>query len=255
MPVERTTATLLEGLETTHRRVGRLLADLPPDAWALPVPATPGWSVADVVSHLAEGDRGALAAAQGREWGEAAFAGGLDGWTAAGVASHAGEDRETRLAAWEAAGDALRWHLASTQEDGWRTRVGFVAGPVSLRTLAQLRLNDGWLHGHDLAGATGQPFGLDEVTLAWMADLAARVIPGSLSRRGRPHRRRPLAAQRRPGAARRPVRHPPLGELRAASFLGARRPGRAGRARTCGPRPCRTPGSPAGPAPAGSRWR
>ena len=211
MPVERTAATLLEGLETTHRRVGRLLADLPPDAWALPVPATPGWSVADVVSHLAEGDRGALAAAQGREWGEAAFAGGLDGWTAAGVASHAGEDRETRLAAWEAAGDALRWHLASTQEDGWRTRVGFVAGPVSLRTLAQLRLNDGWLHGHDLAGATGQPFGLDEVTLAWMADLAARVIPGSLSRRGRPH----------PGASIR-VLLPPAGEWLVGGAAGER---------------------------------
>src|SRR6266511_766971 len=50
--------TLLEGLDATHRRVGVLLAELPADAWARTVPATPAWTVADVVSHLASGDQG-----------------------------------------------------------------------------------------------------------------------------------------------------------------------------------------------------
>jgi uncharacterized protein (TIGR03083 family) len=207
---ERTTASLMEGLETSHRRVGRLLAGLSPGAWARNVPATPDWSVADVVGHLAEGDRAALATAQGRDW-EGVPAGGLHAWTAAGVAAHAGEDRETRLAAWEAAADALRWHLAALDGDGWRARVRFVAGPVSVRTLAQFRLNDAWLHGRDVAEATGQPFELDDVTLAWMADLAVRVIPGGLSRRGRPH----------PGAAIR-VRLEPAGEWLVAGAAGER---------------------------------
>ena len=64
-PIELTTAALVECLETTHGRVGRLLAGLPPAAWDANVPATPAWSVSDVVAHLADGDRAALATAQG----------------------------------------------------------------------------------------------------------------------------------------------------------------------------------------------
>jgi uncharacterized protein (TIGR03083 family) len=111
----------------------------------------------------------------------------LDDWTAAQVAAHAGEAPEVRLAGWEAAADALRWHLAALDGDGWRARVPWVVGSVSLRTLAQLRLNEAWLHGRDVAEAAGRPFEVDEATLAWLADVAARVVPGGLSRRGRPH--------------------------------------------------------------------
>jgi uncharacterized protein (TIGR03083 family) len=145
------------------------------------VPATPAWSVADVVSHLAESDREALAGARGG-W---RFAGTLDEWTAAGVAAHRGEPPGARLEAWEAAADALRWYLAALDDEGWRRRVAFVAGTVSVKTLGVLRLNDAWLHGHDVAGATGAGFEADELTLAFLADLAARTVPGGLSRRGR----------------------------------------------------------------------
>jgi uncharacterized protein (TIGR03083 family) len=161
------------------------------------VPATPAWTVGDVAAHLAESDRIALAVAQaaGRDRDGTAERPGtvlepgmtLDDWTAAGVAAHAGETPEARLEAWEAAGDALRWHLAGLEGDGWRARVPWVAGPVSLRTVAQLRLNEAWLHGNDVAEAAGRSFEVDDLSLAWMADLAARVVPGGLSRRGRPH--------------------------------------------------------------------
>jgi uncharacterized protein (TIGR03083 family) len=161
------------------------------------VPATPAWTVGDVAAHLGEGDRIALAVAQaaGRDQEGTAERPGtvlgpgmtLDDWTAAGVAAHAGEPPEARLAAWEAAGDALRWHLAGLEGDGWRVRVPWVAGPTSLRTVAQLRLNEAWLHGNDVAEAAGRPFEVDDASLTWMADLAARVVPGGLSRRGRPH--------------------------------------------------------------------
>ncbi|SRR6266545_1893859 len=189
--MERDVRSLLEGLETTHRRVGRTLADLAPDAWAANVPATPAWSVGDVVSHLADGERAALAVATGQPL-EGADGGGtavasIDQWTAAQVAAHAGEAPTARLHAWEAASDAWRWHLAAVEGDGWRQRVPWVLGQVSLRTLAQLRLNEAWLHGHDVAAAVGAAFEIDQATLAWMTDLAARVIPGGLSRRGRPH--------------------------------------------------------------------
>jgi uncharacterized protein (TIGR03083 family) len=180
-PIELTTAALVECLETTHGRVGRLLAGLAPADWEANVPATPAWSVGDVVAHLAESDRDALAAAQGA-W---QLPGTLDDWTAAGVAAHRGEAPEARLEGWEAAADALRWHLAALDAEGWRGRAPWVAGTVSVKTLGVLRLNDAWLHGRDLAEATGRRFEADEPTLAFLADLAARTIPGGLSRRGR----------------------------------------------------------------------
>jgi len=191
MAVERDVRSLQEGLKVTHRGVGRLLADLAPDAWTATVPATPAWSVGDVVSHLAEGERAALAVAtrqplEGAVGGDPTAA-SIDQWTAGQVAAHAGETPTARLHAWEAAADAWRWHLSAVEGDGWRQRVPWVLGPVALRTLAQLRLNEAWLHGRDIAEAVGAGFEVDPATLAWMADLAARVIPGGLSRRGRPH--------------------------------------------------------------------
>jgi uncharacterized protein (TIGR03083 family) len=141
-----------------------------------------------VVAHLAGGDRAAVATIQGRTPPLPGRDGmTLDDWTAAGVAVHAGEPPETRLVAWEAAGDAFRWQLASLDGEGWRARVPWVVGSVSVRTLAQLRLNEAWLHGRDMAEAAGQPFEIDQPTLAWLADVAARVVPGGMSRRGRPH--------------------------------------------------------------------
>jgi uncharacterized protein (TIGR03083 family) len=161
--------------------VGRLLAGLGPADWEATVPATPAWSVADVVAHLAEGDRAALASTRGA-W---ALEGSLDDWTAAGVAAHRGEPAEARLEGWEAAADAWRWQLAALDAEGWRGRVAWVAGTISVRTLGVLRLNDAWHHGHDMAEATGRRFEADAPTLALLADLAARTIPSGLSRRGR----------------------------------------------------------------------
>jgi uncharacterized protein (TIGR03083 family) len=145
------------------------------------VPATPAWSAADVVAHLAESDRDALASARG-DW---TFSGSLDDWNAAGVAAHRGEAPEARLEAWEAAADALRWHLGALDGEGWRARVPWVAGTTSVKTLGVLRLNDAWHHGRDVAEATGARFEIDEPTLGFLADLAARTIPGGLSRRDR----------------------------------------------------------------------
>jgi uncharacterized protein (TIGR03083 family) len=113
------------------------------------------------------------------------MAGSLDEWTAAGVAAHAGDPPEARLAGWEAAADALRWHLAALDAEGWRRRVPWVVGTVSVKTLGVLRVNDAWHHGRDVAEAAGERFEIDEPTLAFLADLAARTIPGGLSRRGR----------------------------------------------------------------------
>jgi uncharacterized protein (TIGR03083 family) len=149
------------------------------------VPATPAWSVGDVVAHLAEGDRQALAAAQGRTHFGPGPGASIDEWTATGVQAHRGEAPEARLEGWEAAADAFRWQLAALDDEGWRGRILWMAGSISVRTLGVLRLNDAWLHGHDLAQAASGRFDADGLALAFMADLAARTVPGGLSRGGR----------------------------------------------------------------------
>ena len=154
------------------------------------MPATPGWSVADLVAHVGDGERLALACVQGRPPGELPVD-DVDAWTAAQVAAHKGEPPELLLQTWEAAADAFRWQLAALDRNGWRARTVWVAGPLSVRSLAQLRLHETWVHGHDVAEAVDRAWPADPATVAWMADLAARVVPGNLTRFGRA----------RPGAA------------------------------------------------------
>src|SRR4029450_12767286 len=117
------------------------------------------------------------------------------------------------VAGWEAAAAALRWHLASLDADGWRVRVPWVLGPTAVRTVAQLRLQEAWGQAHDVADAVGSAFDIDPVSLAWMADIAAKVIPGGLTRRGRP----------RPGTVIR-VRLGDTGEWLVGGALGERPP-------------------------------
>ena len=181
-----TSADLLASLEDTCARFGALLAGLDQADWAAPVPACPGWTVGDLVSHMAEGEVVALACAQGRPPAELPTT-EVDRWTAAQVAAHLGEAPEQRRQSWESGADALRWHLAGLDERGWRARTVWVAGPLTVASLAQLRLQETWLHGRDVAEALAADWPADPAALAWMADLAARVVPGNLSRFGRPH--------------------------------------------------------------------
>ena len=186
------TASLVQGLEATHRRVETLLAGVGEEDQARQVPATPAWTVQDVLAHLADGEALALALLQGGTPegmpGEADLAAGsLDEWTAAGVARWQDRPYSERLRAFAASAAALRAHLAALDPDGWKARVPWAMGPVAVRTLGQLRLHEAWVHGHDVAEALGVPFGVDGTSLAWMADLAVKVIPGSLARGGRAH--------------------------------------------------------------------
>jgi uncharacterized protein (TIGR03083 family) len=179
-----TTADLLAALDDTYGRFGALLAGLGPAGWTTAVPATPGWTVADLVAHIGDGERAALACLQGDPPGELPVA-DVDAWTAAQVAAHRGEPPEQIRQRWEAGADAVHWHLAGLDEDGWRARTVWVAGPLTIRSLAQLRLQETWVHGRDVAEAVGTGWPAAPAAVAWMADLAARAVPANLTRFGR----------------------------------------------------------------------
>ena len=113
----------------TRDRVLTLVTGLSEAGQAAPVPACPGWSVRDVLAHLA---------AIAEDAGAGLLAGPPDdAETAAQVARFAGRDLAQILAAWEAAAPAFGQVLASARV--WPAVIDVVS------------------HEHDIRGALGVP--------------------------------------------------------------------------------------------------
>jgi len=156
--------------------------------WAHPS-RCPGWSVCDVVLHLAQTDEMAAASARGR-LGEAAsrLAAGVEGtpsdvdeWADVVVAAERGlpgaavEERYRG-----AATDMLAAFGACRAGD----RVMWVAGELSARTLAATRLAETWIHTCDVAAALGAMHAPTD-RLRHVARLAWRTLPYAFKRGGR----------------------------------------------------------------------
>jgi uncharacterized protein (TIGR03084 family) len=163
---------------------------------ALRPSACEGWTVSDVVLHLAQTNELARASAEGRLFAEAADA----GWTT-GDATDAYPDRDPvdavaalsvdhqRDQPWVQIRD--RWQESVvTMQDAFRAadphaRVTWVAGELAARTLATTRLAETWIHTGDVAVGLG-------VTVAptdrlWhVTRLAWRTLPHAFAREGRP---------------------------------------------------------------------
>ena len=97
---------LFELYRTTRLRLTAFLdAERPPDE--LPVPATPGWTVHDVVAHVA-------GVAHGVASGERLTAGPTEEWTAGHVARGRNISTADLLAEWERTSQAVEALLATT---------------------------------------------------------------------------------------------------------------------------------------------
>lgn len=147
-----------------------------------------GWTVADVVLHLAQTDELALASAQGRfAEGLDLLAGGLDpqrnvdDGAAAMVARERGLPNAALFERWRTGAAALRDALAASDP---HRRVGWVTGELSTQTLATTRLAECWIHTGDVAEALGV---VQEPTdrLEHIARLAWRTLPYAFAREGR----------------------------------------------------------------------
>jgi uncharacterized protein (TIGR03084 family) len=147
-----------------------------------------GWTVADVVLHLAQTNELAIASANGH-FAEAVdrLTGGRS--TAASVDDGAdlmvARDRDVPGPAvgdrWQASTRALCDVLRASDPDA---RFLWVAGELSPRTLATTRLAETWIHTGDVAAAFGT--GLPPTDRLWhIARLAWRTLPYAFSRAGR----------------------------------------------------------------------
>jgi uncharacterized protein (TIGR03083 family) len=125
----------------TQERILGVIADTSA-AWSVPVPACPGWTVHEVVAHLA---------AVAEEWADGTLAGPpTDAETAAQIARFRGRDSRDIVAAWTTAAERL----------GQQAETAGVTPP----------LGDITCHEHDIRAALHRPGARDSQAVWWTSD-------------------------------------------------------------------------------------
>jgi uncharacterized protein (TIGR03084 family) len=166
-----------------------ILNGLDEAAWQRPSRCE-GWTVADVVLHLAQTNEMAIASIDGRlpeyleevgrQLGDAPPANVDDG---AGLMVAKERDRPLAdlKARWQSTVDGF---LARLDHADFHHRVMWVAGELSVRTLVSTRLAETWIHTGDVADGLGVQLQPTE-RLKYIARLAWRTLPYAFARDGR----------------------------------------------------------------------
>lgn len=148
--------------------------------------ACAGWSVRDVVLHLAQSDElavaalaGAYPAAVARLTAGLAPAASVDDAAAAMVGADSSGWPEVKRR-WAQTAAELRSGAARSEPSA---RVTWVTGTLSVRTLLATRLAETWIHGGDVAAALGEPPTASD-RLRLVARLAWRTLPYAFSSAG-----------------------------------------------------------------------
>jgi uncharacterized protein (TIGR03084 family) len=161
--------TVFDDLAAEQERLESILASLDEAQWASASGAA-GWTVADVVLHLAQAEEMVAASVEER---------------AAGMVRAQRRDGAPAAAVFERWQRARLAALAALHGAGQDQPVQWVAGPVKPATLATTRLTEHWAHGLDITGPLGIDFP-DSGRLRHVAWLAHRTLPYALSLGGAP---------------------------------------------------------------------
>lgn len=146
---------IFDDLVAEQDRLEKILGGLPDGAWQTPSLA-PGWTVRDVVLHLAQTEEAVLRSVDSD--------GRLPAWGTPGEGVDAAMDRMVRT---DAAPPALvfdRWRRArrgaveALRGTDPQRRLPWVANTLRPTTLATTRLAEHWAHGLDITGPLGIPF-------------------------------------------------------------------------------------------------
>jgi uncharacterized protein (TIGR03084 family) len=178
---------VLDALAGQDRELDGLVADLDDEGLRTPS-RCPGWSVSDVLLHLAQSNEMAVASVEGR-WDTAVAERGarLGGRQASDVEDLAAlmvdAERGTPV------GDRSRWQASATAveaalaEADPAARVPWVAGELAARTLATTRLAEAWIHTVDVAVGLGVEVAPTD-RLWHITRLAWRTVPYALAQGG-----------------------------------------------------------------------
>ena len=177
---------VFDDLEAEQDRLDEALGTLGRDDWGRPSAAA-GWSVSDVVLHLAQSEELVVASAQGDPAPfvrEPDRGGSVDEFAARRVADERTASPDAVYQRWRtarrAALDALRGCPPGT-------RLPWAVSPLSPSTLATTRLAEHWAHALDITGPLGIDYP-DSARLRHIAWLAVRTLPYAFQAAGLPAR-------------------------------------------------------------------
>ncbi len=190
--------TVFDDLEAEQDRLGDILARLSDAQWAA-ASLAPGWTVRDVVLHLAQGEEMAVARLSGApnpaahdpaqaQHGQQAQRDqdGQDGRTVEQIMAALVEaDPATpaqALRRWQQARGAAMDLLRAADP---QRRIEWAAAPLKPAALATTRLAEHWTHGLDVTGPLGVDFP-DTARLRHVAWLAHRMLPYAYGLAGQP---------------------------------------------------------------------
>lgn len=167
-----------------------LVRDLDEAGFALPS-RCPDWSISDVLVHLAQTNEMTVASAEGRFTEEAAAFGNragsvppgsdIDDLAGLAVAADRGRSGKEVYDRWRASSTAQAAALGACEAG---TRVRFVAGELTVITLATTRLAETWIHTGDVAHGLGRETAPGP-HLRPIARLAWRTLPYAFTRAGK----------------------------------------------------------------------
>lgn len=172
--------------EQTSQDLLTVLRDLSDDDWSKP--ALPGWSVQDVVAHLAhlESEVAGMPQPDGGhiDVDSAPNQAMPTDLTHVGVEARRGMSAEAVLAEFEQACVGRREVLAGLDLSDPKAQAPGVAGRLGwdLATLLRNRPIDMWVHEQDVREATGRPMTTTGVGAAYVAGIMTKVFPMTLRR-------------------------------------------------------------------------
>jgi uncharacterized protein (TIGR03084 family) len=173
---------IFDDLQAEHAALDEVLASLPEATWSAPSAAV-GWTIADVVVHLAQTDEAVVAAVAGgtealdwRRHGDT-----VDEAMAALVRAERATPAEA-LHRWRTAREAA---LAALRRADPGQPVQWVAAPLKPRTLATTRLAECWAHALDITVGVGVPYP-DTARIRHIAWLGYSTLPYAFALVGEP---------------------------------------------------------------------
>lgn len=178
----------LTALAAQHAELASLIEGLDAERWGLPSRCE-GWSLSDVLLHLAQTDEMAQASLDGRfdahlteVAGAWAGAESVDDGAGLLVAGERGRQTSAEIhRRWLDGSAAVRSAFAAHDE---HDRVQWVAGTMAVRTLAVTRLSECWIHSGDIAAGLGVTLPPSD-RLRLTTRLAWRTLPYAFAQAGR----------------------------------------------------------------------
>jgi uncharacterized protein (TIGR03084 family) len=174
---------IIDDLIAEQDRLEAILGGLDDEAWRS-ASGAPGWSVADVVLHLAQTEEGVVAtASRTDEPGTWRTGESVDGQ----VERMVGAERSEPVVVFERWRAARRAAVAALRAADPDMRLAWAAAPLKPATLATTRLAEHWAHGLDITDPLGIPYP-DTERLRHIAWLGHATLPYAFTVAGQePH--------------------------------------------------------------------